>query len=54
MDELCGGGTASTLAANRDPAWLRRLTVNVGFRQFNSFRHFVGTDEQTQRKRLTR
>ncbi|HET8966837.1 MAG TPA: hypothetical protein VFN20_11515, partial [Candidatus Acidoferrum sp.] len=52
MDELCGGGTASTLAANRDPAWLRRLTVNVGFREFNSFRHFVGTDEQTQRERL--
>ena len=50
MDELCGGGTASTLSPNHDPAWLRRLTVNVGFREFNSFRHFIGTDEQTQRE----
>jgi hypothetical protein len=50
LDELCGQGT---LAAHDDkdhnPLWLRRLTVDVGFREFNSFRHFVGTVEQTQR-----
>jgi hypothetical protein len=50
MDELCGGGTAVSSPADHDPAWLRRLTVNIGFREFNSFRHFIGTDEQTQRE----
>jgi hypothetical protein len=50
INELCGQGT---LAAHDDkdhnPLWLRRLTVDIGFREFNSFRHFVGTVEQTQR-----
>jgi hypothetical protein len=50
MDELCGGGTMASSSSDRNPAWLRRLTVNLGFREFNSFRHFVGTDEQTQRE----
>lgn len=50
MDELCDGNTfSSSSGSNHDPEWLRRLTVNVGFREFNSFRHFIGTDEQTQR-----
>jgi hypothetical protein len=53
IDELCGQGT---LAAHDDkdhnPLWLRRLTVDVGFREFNSFRHFIGTVEQTQRALL--
>ena len=50
MDELCAGDTvSSSLGPNHDPEWLRRLTVNIGFREFNSFRHFIGTDEQTQR-----
>jgi len=52
MDELCGEGTLASPKYNHDPAWLRRLTVNVGFREFNSFRHFIGTDEQTQRALL--
>ena len=52
MDELCGGGTLTHDANNHDPAWLRRLTVNIGFREFNSFRHFIGTDEQTRRELL--
>ena len=52
MDELCGGGTLAHYANNHDPAWLRRLTVNIGFREFNSFRHFIGTDEQTRRELL--
>src|SRR5260370_550370 len=50
MDELCDGDTVSSSSGrNHDPEWLRRLTVNIGFREFNSFRHFIGTDEQTQR-----
>jgi hypothetical protein len=49
MDELCGGGSLFNDTHNSDPKWLRPLTVNVGFRVFNSFRHFIGTDEQTQR-----
>jgi len=49
MDELCGGGTAASPYTDHNPAWLRRLTVDVGFREFTSFRHFVGTVEQTQR-----
>jgi hypothetical protein len=52
MDELCGGGTLAHDGNNHDPAWLRRLTVNIGARDFNSFRHFIGTDEQTQRETL--
>jgi len=48
MDELCDGDTLSSSSGrNHDPEWLRRLTVNIGFRGFNSFRHFIGTDEQT-------
>ncbi len=50
MGELCDGDTVSSSSGrNHDPEWLRRLTVNIGFREFNSFRHFIGTDEQTQR-----
>jgi hypothetical protein len=50
MDELCDGDSVSSSSGrNHDPEWLRRLTINVGFREFNSFRHFIGTDEQTQR-----
>jgi len=52
LDELCGGGTLASSSTDHNPAWLRRLTVNVGFREFTSFRHFVGTVEQTQRERL--
>jgi hypothetical protein len=49
LGELCGQGTLSHDDKDHNPLWLRRLTVNVGFREFNSFRHFVGTVEQTQR-----
>jgi hypothetical protein len=50
IDELCDSDTVSSSSGrNHDPQWLRRLTVNIGFREFNSFRHFIGTDEQTQR-----
>jgi len=41
MDELCGGDSVSSSSANnRDPKWLRPLTVPVRCREFNSFRHF--------------
>jgi hypothetical protein len=49
MDELCGQGVRAHDLNDHNPAWLRRLTVNIGFREFNSFRHFIGTVEQTQR-----
>ena len=52
MDELCGGGSLYESSSPHEPAWLRRLTVNVGYRNFSSFRHFVGTDEQKQREIL--
>jgi len=50
MNELCGQGTLAHADKDHNPLWLRRLTVNIGFREFNSFRHFIGTDEQTQRE----
>jgi hypothetical protein len=49
LGELCGQGTLAHDDKDHNPLWLRRLTVNVGFREFNSFRHFVGTVAQTQR-----
>ena len=29
--------------------WLHGLTVTVGYRVYNSFRHYIGTDYQVQR-----
>jgi hypothetical protein len=49
MDELCGTGLFTESSSHHDPAWLRRLTLTVGFRDFSSFRHFIGTNEQKQR-----
>src|SRR3954471_11065823 len=30
--------------------WLHNLTLTVGYRTYNSFRHYIGTVEQTQRE----
>ena len=30
--------------------WLHNLTLTVGYRAYNSFRHYVGTEEQVQRE----
>ena len=52
MDELCDSDTVSSSSArNPNPEWLRPLTVNIGFREFNSFRHFIGTVEQNSARR---
>lgn len=48
MNDLCDGGSSYASGSH----WYNRLTVNIGYRNFSSFRHFVGTDEQEQREEL--
>jgi hypothetical protein len=48
MGELCGATEYSS--GHNQSNWLHRLTLNLGYRNFSSFRHFVGTEEQPQRE----
>ena len=41
MDELCAGGAPGSDGSG----WLHRLTVDLGYRFFNSNKYFVGTKE---------
>ena len=41
---------AASLGAERKSPWSRsHWTIDIGYRYQHSFRHFVGTTEQTQR-----
>jgi hypothetical protein len=53
MDELCTSSSeqSSGHSSGERADWIHnRLTVNLGFRTYSSFRHFVGTEEQVQRQ----
>jgi len=41
MDELCAGGAPTSNGSG----WIHRLTVDVGYRFFNSNKYFIGTKE---------
>jgi hypothetical protein len=50
MSELCSGNDDHEHMQAMGSHWIKnRLTVNVGWRSFSSFRHFVGTNENKQR-----
>lgn len=42
IGELCGQGTLAHDDTDHNPPWLRRLTVDIGFREFTSFRDSHG------------
>lgn len=45
-------GTEATAHHAAGTGWLHGLTITTGFRTYSSWRHFVGTQEQTQREEL--
>jgi hypothetical protein len=51
IDALCDTGDHSAMPTGKGFN-IHNLTLNIAFREFTSFRHFIGTDEQVQREIL--